>query len=260
MAHSPEYRRILHKMGYYGYQNGLIYRHLGQEGGWDEHNRNCRSYIIRAVDHFKPDKVTILGSGWLLDIPLAELAGKVKSVVLADIVHPPEVRQQVEPYPNVELREFDVTGCLIKEVWNKTRLYSFVKKMKSLSSIEISGFNPDEDPGFVISLNILTQLENLPIELIRKKARVPEAEYDDLRSKIQKKHIDLLTKFRSVLITDTEEIFIVDNGDERVVPTLRTEIPDGMNMEEWIWHFDMKKSDYYTSRSVLKVKAVTFVK
>ena len=28
---------MLSKMGYYTYQNGLIYNHLNQEGGWDGH-------------------------------------------------------------------------------------------------------------------------------------------------------------------------------------------------------------------------------
>ena len=65
MTHSISYRRILNRMGYYDYQNGLIYNHLNQEGGWDSHLDHCRNFINRALDYYKPEKVTVLGSGWL---------------------------------------------------------------------------------------------------------------------------------------------------------------------------------------------------
>lgn len=257
MQHSPEYRRILHRMGYYSYQSGLIYRHLNQDGGWDEHNRKCRSYILDAIGQFKPDKVTILGSGWLLDIPLAEIAERAGSVVLVDIVHPPEVKEQISVYGNVSLKEADLTGGLIAEVWGRTNRF-FFRKIKSLSEIVIPEFMPEEDPGLVISLNILTQLENLPAEYLRKKSAVTEAELCNFRKCVQQKHVDFLSRHKSVLITDFEEVFTGNNGDRKVVPTLLTYIPDGKMRDEWVWDFDIKGSDYYTSHSILKVLAVTY--
>lgn len=258
MTHSTEYRRILHRMGYYSYQSGLIYRHMNQEGGWDGHNRRCRDYILNAIDYLKPAKVTILGSGWLLDIPLVEISEQAKEVVLADIVHPPEVIRQVEAFSNVRLLETDITGGLISEVWNTMKQYGFLKRLKSLDSVKIPEFIPREDPGFVISLNLLTQLENLPVEFIRKNARMDEAGIDDFRKAIQKKHIEFLTGRKSVLISDVEEIYTENNGSVNVVPTLRTEIPAGTDHAEWTWDFDLKGSDYYNSRSVLRVAAVTY--
>lgn len=260
MTHSPEYRRILHMMGYYSYQNGLIYRHINQEGGWDEHNRRCREYIMAAMDHFKPSKVTILGSGWLLDIPLVEISERAEEVVLADIIHPPEVTRQVEVFRNVRLLETDVTGGLITEVWNTMKQYGFLKKMKSLDTIKIPEYIPAEDPGLVISLNLLTQLENLPVEFIRKKGRVNEAQINDFRRSIQQKHIDFLKARRSVLISDIDERYIENKGSEKVVPTLQTELPAGNDYTEWTWHFDLRGSDYYNSRSVFRVAAITYGK
>lgn len=258
MTHSPEYRRILHMMGYYSYQNGLIYRHMNQEGGWDEHNRKCREYILAAMDHLKPSKVTVLGSGWLLDIPLAEISEKAAEVVLADIVHPPEVIRQVAAFKNVRLLETDVTGGLISEVWEVMKRYRFFKMIKSLAAVKIPDYYPTEEPGFVISMNLLTQLENLPVEFIKKRSRISDAEIDKLRGDIQKKHIEFLTGRKSVLISDIEEIFTGNNGSVNVVPTLRTVIPAGNNYTEWTWDFDLKGSDYYNSRSVLRVAAVTY--
>ena len=127
MAHSESYRRMLSRMGYYNYQQGLIYRHLNQEGGWDVHLERCRSFILRALDYYRPGKVTVLGSGWLLDLPLSEMAGMTDEISLVDIVHPPGVNQQVASLKKVKISEQDITGGLILEVWNKTRKRNFLQ-------------------------------------------------------------------------------------------------------------------------------------
>ena len=72
-------------MGYYDYQSGLIYRHLNQESGWDSHLEKCRSYILRAIDKHKPGKVTVLGSGWLLELPIAEIVEKTGKIGRAHV-------------------------------------------------------------------------------------------------------------------------------------------------------------------------------
>ena len=113
---------MLTRMGYYNYQNGLIYHHINQEGGWGNHEEQCRRLIIKALDFYKPEKVTVLGSGWLLDLPLAELIERTQKVCLVDIVHPPDVIRQAGYFKNVELIEQDVTGGLIEEVWQKEKI------------------------------------------------------------------------------------------------------------------------------------------
>ena len=243
-------------MGYYNYQNGLIYRHLNQEGGWNNHLERCRSFIIKALDFYKPEKVTVLGSGWLLELPLAEMIEKTERVCLVDIVHPPDVISQAGSLKNVELIEQDVTGGLIEEVWQKTGKYSFFNKLQSLVNIIIPEYKPDCDPGMVISLNILTQLESLLIDFLRKRSIVKEEEFNRFRIEIQKKHIDFLKKYKSVLITDISEIFTDNSGNVTDKLTVVTDLPEGKYKENWDWHFDLVRSDYYTKRSVLKVAAL----
>lgn len=243
-------------MGYYNYQNGLIYRHLNQEGGWDNHLSRCRNFIIKALDFCKPEKVTVLGSGWLLELPLAEMIEKTEKVCLVDIVHPPEVISQTGCLKNVELIEQDVTGGLIEEVWQKTGKYSFFNKLQSLENIVIPEYKPECDPGMVISLNILTQLEPLLIDFLRKRSKITEEEFNRFRAEIQKKHIDFLKKYKSVLITDINEIFIDSSGNATNKSTVVTDIPEGKYKEEWDWHFDLVRSDYYKKRSLLKVAAL----
>jgi hypothetical protein len=256
MTHSQSYRRILSRMGYYDYQNGLIYRHLNQEGGWDNHLEKCRRFVSRAIEFYKPEKVTVLGSGWLLELPLAEMVEKSIKVRLLDIVHPPDVIKQTGNLKNVELVELDLTGGLVEEVWQKAGKYRLLNKLKSLKNIVIPEFNTEDDPGMVISLNLLTQLESLPVDLLRKRSKVSEDEITRFRAEIQTKHIDFLKKYKSVLISDYNETFTSKSIEIESVKTLLADLPNGIFKEEWTWEFDLKGVDFYTRRSEMQVVAL----
>lgn len=252
---SPSYRRILNKMGYYDYQQGLIFRHIKQGVGWQNHEKRCREFIIKAADLCHPEKITVLGSGWLLDLPLAELADRTKHICLIDIVHPPEVREQVEKFKNVELSEQDISGGLIDNVWRIAGKRTFLNKLRSLKEIEIPEFSL-ENPGMVISLNILTQLEAMPLRLLEKKAKVEETELMNFRKKIQESHLRFLSRHKSVLITDTAEVITHSSGKISEVRTIVTDLPDGSLKDKWRWDFDLKGSDFIQRRSVIEVSAI----
>ena len=240
-------------MGYYNYQNGLIIHHVNQKGGWEGHQEHCRNLIEQALKLYKPEKITVLGSGWLLELPLAEMIGQSKKVCLIDIIHPPDVISQVGSYRNVELIEQDVTGGLIEEVWQKTSKYSYFNKMRSLEDIIVPEFNCDGDPGMVISLNILTQLESLMIDYLKKRSKIEEKEFNLFKTEIQRKHIDFLNKHRSVLITDYAEVITNRSGCIKTIPTLLTDLPHCKFSEEWTWNFDLKGSDHYNSRTKFNI-------
>jgi hypothetical protein len=256
MKYSENYKRFLNRLGYYSYQEGLIHRYAGQEEGWKSHLENCRNFILKAIDLNKPEKVTVLGSGWLLDFPLAEIAEMNIQVALVDIVHPPDVIKQVTPLKNVEVIEDDVTGGLVHEIWKKTTSIPVFHKLSTLDDIKIPRFRFNGNPGMVISLNILSQLDQLVVKYIRRKSRIGEPEFQYFRSEIQRKHVELLTHYNSVLISDIEEIFTGRSGESTVVKTVFTELPAGRTREAWRWDFDLKKSDYYQKSSVLNVVAI----
>jgi hypothetical protein len=256
MAFGESYRRILNRLGYYDYQHGFIVRHINQDSGWNSHLEKCRDFILKALDVHKPEKVTVLGSGWLLELPLKEMLEKVNKVYLVDIIHPPEVVQQVSSLPGVELRSEDVSGGLIDEVWKKTSGIPFFRKLKSLDDILIPEYKPGYDPGMVISLNILTQLEILPVKQLLKKSSVREEEISAFRKMVQIKHIDFLKKYKSVLITDKAEVFNEKSGNVSEKQTVIADLPEGLYREEWTWDFDLLGSDYYDKRSVFKVEAI----
>ena len=256
MTLNPAYRRILHKMGYYNYQQGLIYRHLNQGKGWISHEEHCRKFIIKALDFYKPEKVTVYGSGWLLDLPLTEMAERVSRISLVDIIHPPEVITQTKGFKNIQIIEEDVTGGLIEEVWKKAGNRTFVNRLSSLKGISVCEYQPVDDPGLAISLNILTQLESLPEKLLRKKSRVNEECLKNFRKEIQQKHIRFLEKHNTVLISDMTEIFMKEGGESVQNDTILAELPAGKVREEWIWDFDLKGKDYNQKKSVFKVVGI----
>jgi len=256
MVFDESYKRILNRLGYYNYQHGFIVRHINQETGWNSHLEKCRNFILRALEIYKPEKITVLGSGWLLEIPLAEMLEKVSKICLIDIIHPPEVVKQVSNLPGVELRTEDISGGLINEVWQKTSGLPFFKKQKSIDDIQINEYKFDSDPGMVISLNLLTQLETLPVKYLIKKSKVSEVEIMKFRKEIQNNHINMLKRHKSILITDVTEVFTDKSGNVSELQSVIIDLPDGQNKEVWTWDFDLKGSDYYWKRSVLKVTAI----
>jgi hypothetical protein len=256
MTHSISYRRILTSMGYYNYQNGLIYHHIRQEGGWENHEEMSRRFILKAFDFYKPEKVTVLGSGWLLDFPFAEIVERTRKIRLVDIIHPPDVIDQTKGFENVEIVEEDITGGLIEEIWKKKGNPFFPRRLVSLKDLVVPEYNPADDPGMVISLNILTQLESLPIDFLKRRSKIKDEEIDLFRSEIQKKHIDFLMKHRSVLITDYAEVITDNSGSIKTIPTLATDLPSCSQSEKWTWNFDNTRDDSYNSRSHFKVVAL----
>jgi len=255
-VNTDEIKRILHRLGYYSYLDGLIRRYPRQKGMWDSHLENSRRFILQAVERVKPGKVTVLGSGWLLDFPLAEILEKGIGVTLVDIIHPPELKKQVAGHANVTLVEEDVTGGLIGEVWEKAGRLPFYRKLRSPGDLNVPEFSAGDNPGLIISLNILSQLDVLPVRFLRKKADADEKEFNKLREKIHSAHIRFLQKHTSVLITDYEEVTFGKDDEATTEPTVLTPLPEGALREDWVWDFDLTGTDSYSRRSVLKVAAI----
>jgi hypothetical protein len=157
---------------------------------------------------------------------------------------------------NVQLIEQDITGGLIEEVWKKAGKRTILNRLYSLGEIIIPEYQLVEDQGLVISLNILTQLESQPERLLKKKSRATEAEFRHFRGEVQKKHLGFLKKHRSVLITDVAELITDNNGKTSEKETLATAIPEGKMKEEWIWNFDLLRSDFNKKSSVYKICAL----
>jgi hypothetical protein len=108
----------------------------------------------------------------------------------------------------------------------------------------------------IISLNIFTQLESMPIELLKRKSVADEERFVRFRKKVQQNHITFLEKHESVLITDLSEVVTESSGKVTEINSVLTGLPGGKLKDEWTWYFDLRNSDYYRKKSVFKVAAI----
>jgi hypothetical protein len=252
MSSSSINKRILKKMGYLADQDGIIHRYLREQGGWDSHLLNCREYITKKVNKHNVKEITILGSGWLLDVPLEELSDICEKVTLVDLHHPQQIVQKVKDLANVNLVLDDITGGLIEEVWRKHK-----KSVFDPDTIEVPLYKLSFDPGLVISLNILTQTDTLLNDFLINKTRLDIQQHRRFRERIQSAHLELLKSYPHLLITDFEEE-IIDIDNESVIETnslLFTDLPDSEDGEEWNWIFDSSGEYYRRKRVIFKVVA-----
>ena len=245
-------KRILKKMGFYSDQKGIINRYLRENGSWDSHLKNSKDYIINYINTLEnTNSVAILGSGWLLDVPIKELTNKFKKVYLFDIVHPKEIIQKMKRYANVELVLFDISGGCVNSIYNLLES----KRAFNINDIVVNGFNYKQDFDLTVSLNILNQLDILISDFVKSKKLFSESEILKLKKKIQVAHLDSLKERTSLLITDFEEITKIE-GKKKVKSLLFSQLPKGGNIQKWKWKFDLTKNYNPESETVFNVIAL----
>jgi len=150
---SPYVRRL----GYLDEAIAMRGRYGINRTAWQPHLDNTRRFVLSVAENIqKRNKVVILGSGLLLDVPLAELSAMFQEVVLMDIVCLPEVRRQIKEYGNVSFIERDVTNIAERLYTHRQQGIPELPKAAPASS-EIG-----KSAGLVVSLNILSQLWVIP--------------------------------------------------------------------------------------------------
>jgi hypothetical protein len=240
-------RKIPGRRGYIADQRGIINRYLREEGGWDNHLNRCRKYILESIRRNNPSVVTILGSGWLLDVPIDEIAGKGITTNLVDINHPAQVLKKVSKYSNVNIINDDITGGLIYTISEKGK--------RMILPEDVPEYVPSYDVGMAISLNLLTQLDMLIFEYLVKLNRGEKELYSNIRKAIQQNHISFLRKQKSVIISDVYEL--ISGEDEQPVTNrlLFADFPEGEYNKSWYWEFDTHGFYYSGKKVIFKVKA-----
>lgn len=218
-------------LGYLAELIALGARHRRCRAAWAGHRARSRQAILRAAET-APGRRTavVLGSGRLLDVPLAELAARFRSVVLVDAVHPLHARWQARRFPNVRLEAMDVTGCL--DALPRWRPGEALPRPQPCPLIH------REDVDFVVSLNLLSQLGVLPGEWIERRAGTagPDAARA-FSAALTRAHLDDLARCRArvCLIGDVEWWRAMADGT--VVE--RSSSIDGIAappaIEEWVW-------------------------
>jgi hypothetical protein len=231
--------RILRKMKYVSDQEGILEKYLEEHEGWQGHLHNCKEFIMECVRKHKPQSVVVMGSGWLLDVPLKELTAECEQVYLADIWHPRQVQTTARDYPNCRLIYTDLTGGAVNWIYLLVKSYRKTGEKESLKSFSFSKPELADREVYLVSLNILNQLDIILMNWLNKFIKYPDEEINYFRKKIQENHLELLKPGHSCLICDHKEI-ILDQKNQ-VVSTkkpLYTELPSAVRKKEWKWFFD----------------------
>lgn len=197
----------------YGYLReaiGIAARHQRCRADWKTHLANSRTALIDSLAQCRDFRIAlVLGSGLLLDVPLAQLAARFREVWLVDLVHLPAARRAARAYPNVKCIEADIGGGL-------DRLARVAAdRLDSL----LDGPLPFCDQGeidWVASVNLLSQLPLLPQATLRR--RFPEMDEDLLEGwgdRLMRRHLDYLAGFSTpvCLLADIEQITYAANGE-----------------------------------------------
>ncbi len=227
---APEYVK---KMGYLKEAISIESRHQRCREGWQRHIDNTKETILEVVERI-PDreKVVVIGSGSLIDLPLRELALSFKRVVLVDIVQMPSMQMVASLFNNVSLISADVTGVAEKIYTNKPIPESILPAPEY--------FFPEcgEDCSLVISLNLLSQLPYIPGQYLRDKLKWKDSERLILwENEIMKNHYKGLAALSCpvCLISDWQIVYIDKKGNEierqLTAPLLQNIKP----YRHWVW-------------------------
>lgn len=250
-------RYILWKMGYFRDQKGILNRYQNELSNWNPHLSNTRTYIMDTVKDKSPENIAILGSGWMLDVPIDELINISKSITLFDIIHPSKIINKYKRYENIKFIDVDLTGGIVEQVYkqlniNKVKRSGFVYDLHH-QSIDLNKFD------LVISVNILNQLDILLKENIISKIEVTKEDIEFLSTLIQSFHIRTLPIGKSCLISDYEELLIDKCGKQVGKNNLIfTDLPEGKNRKTWQWIFDTNQKYYKDINVTFNVEALTF--
>jgi hypothetical protein len=88
-------------------------RHRRCRKAWAPHLAATQQAILEAIERTPRRRTAlVMGSGALLDVPLAELADAFEHVLLVDLVHPWPARLKTRHLPQVTHVTDDVTGAL----------------------------------------------------------------------------------------------------------------------------------------------------
>lgn len=242
---SPHIRAL----GYLDETLAMRRRHLRNGKSWQAHLDNTRRFVLSAAEESrKKNRLVIVGSGLLLDVPLEELAGMFREILLKDVVCLPEVRKRIKKYGNVTFIEQDVTNLA-------ERLFEGGKQVVAdLPEAGVCRAVTDE-ADLVVSLNILSQLWVIPRSFaVRRLRHIPPERIEEWCREIVEAHY---TRLRSLscdvcLVADFEQVKRDRGGNvitrSSTVYDLSLPGPD----ETWTWNIvPLGKDSPHTSKELI---------
>jgi hypothetical protein len=249
---------VLHRMGYYDDQDGIMRRYRAEEPSWDFHLQKSRELIIRTIDLFNPSTITVLGSGWLLDLPFEKMAMNKRSINLVDALLPGQIETRINIFRHVRFIQDDVTGGLISGVYENVPRGFFRQRVDIDKILNFKPYEPPKASDLVISLNLLSQLDSIPIDYLKKKTKISDEEVIVIKQRVQQQHINMLRERNSLLITDFYEHPVNSGNGPEGKSTIAVDLPLGISREEWDWTFDTRKDYNPGSDTIFRVAGIIY--
>ncbi len=245
--------RMFRRMGFFDDQSGIIRRYQREREYWDKHLQQTRKFAIGSMKGKGHGKAAVLGSGWLLDVPLEELSSSFAKVCLYDIRHPAAVKKQAKAAGNVELQTCDIS-CFARNVYQYVKKYGNSKVRPPINTIEPEPVLDLNEFDFIFSCNIFNQLDILLIDYLAQSFELSSEETMAFRTNIQQHHIGLLPTGRSCIVADYEEMTYSQSGKEisRKTSVFHPIVQQPGN-QQWIWEFDTKMTYYEDRKTFFKV-------
>jgi hypothetical protein len=236
-------------MGYLDEAIAMRGRYRRNRASWQPHLENTRSFVLSAADRCRNrSTVVILGSGLLLDVPLAELSNLFREVVLMDVVCLPEVRRHISGYDNVRFVEHDATS-IAERLYNNGR-----DGLPELPEASPVSSEINEDTGLVVSLNILSQLWVVPRTYAARHLRgIPEDRGDEWCRGIVEAHYQFLQSLSCNVCLVADHEFVKRDREGGVVSRASTIF--GLTLPEphasWTWNIASRGKSYpYLSKEL----------
>jgi hypothetical protein len=246
--------RITRKMGFKTESLGLMNRYLREKEYWKSHLQNTRNFIIQSIGKKTGKKLAVLGSGWLLDLPMEFLLERYQKVLLFDLVHPRQLIHKYRHDQRVRFIRADLTGNALYKAYELS-LKPLSWKTKTITFRKFRFSSPVD---YVISLNILSQLPAYPGDYLRKNTYIPEAVIQQFLNKIQMNHLNLLRQYPSCLISDVREITHCKGGKKLEEKTVFIDLPLTKNSRQWKWTFDTSGWYHEDCETIYQVRAWSF--
>lgn len=246
----PKYAR---KQGYLKEAIAIGARQKRLAGAWTPHLEQSQAVIRAAMDRCpRRGSALILGSGLLLDIPLADLSRQFEHVVLVDVVHLRAARRKAAEFANVTLLEEDVTGMAADFDFRVSSGW------KGDPVPDPTAFLDRSEVDLVVSANLLGQLSIFPAAALQRRTRLAGDPLDDFCRAVVEAHLAYLRRFDAVvcLITEIERAALDKDGAvvQRHDALYGAELPDGGTQ----WNWDLAPLGEISRTHALRNRVVGF--
>ncbi|WP_323797436.1 hypothetical protein [Nisaea sp.] len=213
-------------MGYLRECVGIESRYRRNRKPWASHLEQSRKLMLEAAGQCDTrDTVLIFGAGLLHDIPLAELLGMFRRVILADLLFMTPARHAAQGEERIELATLDVTASLSSLAEGNTEL------------TQPTAYLDDPSISLVISASILSQLFVVPNAYLEKNFGQSDAESERLGQELVRAHLAYLGAFECpvALVADEAHIIRDRSGAETATASALHDVALPPGGKSWDW-------------------------